>query len=114
MASDKNFVLYIADQMKSAGEISFKPMMGEYLIYCDGVYVSLVSDNQLYFKPTESGKQFIGNVIMKPAYSGAKPSYFIPSEFLEDSKKLVSLVRLTKNELSEPKKKSSKKSNKTK
>lgn len=109
MASDKKFVFYIADQMKLAGEIAFKPMMGEYLINCDGIYVAVVSDNQLFIKPTEAGKQFIGNVTEKSAYPGAKPSFFIQSEFFEDEKWLGSLVRLTKDELSASKKKAKKK-----
>ncbi len=99
MPSDKQFVDYIIDQMELAGLITIKQMMGEYLLYCDGVYVALVSDNKLFVKPTESGRKFIGKTTELPAYPGAKPSFYIESQ-LEDRKWIGELIRVTCRELS--------------
>ena len=99
MPSDKQVVEYIAEQMELAGDITKKPMMGEYLLYCDGVYVALVSDNHLFVKPTEAGRLFIGNAVERPAYPGAKPSFWIESRF-EDKHWIGELIRLTRDELS--------------
>ena len=63
MASDKSFVEFSADQMETAGTISYKKMFGEYAIYCDGKVVALVCDNQLFVKPTEGGRVHIGNPV---------------------------------------------------
>ncbi len=99
MPSHKQFVEYIAEQLELAGLITKKPMMGEYLLYCDGVYVALVSDNQLFVKPTDSGRKYIGKADERPAYTGAKPSFYIESKF-EDKKWIGELIRLTHDELS--------------
>ncbi|MCU0847736.1 MAG: TfoX/Sxy family protein [Spirochaetes bacterium] len=107
MASDINFVLFIADQAGSAGEITYRKMFGEYVLYCDGKVVALICDNKLFIKPTEAGKEYIGRVTEAPAYPGAKPSYFIEDKF-EDREWLGELVRITYDGLPEPKPKKKK------
>jgi TfoX/Sxy family transcriptional regulator of competence genes len=62
MASDKSFVEFIVDQIDNAGQITFKKMFGEYAVYCKDKVVALVCDNQLFVKPTEEGRAFIGDV----------------------------------------------------
>ncbi len=47
MASDIRFVNFIVDQIETTGEISYRKMFGEYVIYCRGKVVALVCDNQL-------------------------------------------------------------------
>ena len=44
MATDQEFVDFLADQMEGAGDISFKKMFGEYALYCDGKVVATVRD----------------------------------------------------------------------
>jgi len=102
MASDLDFVEFVVDQMGNAGVISHRQMFGGHTIYCGGKVVALVCDNQLFVKPTKAGKSFIGNVVEAPAYPGAKPSLLI-EEQLEDKDWISSLIRLTENELPQPK-----------
>lgn len=102
MASDLEFVTFVIDQIVNQGEISYRKMFGEYALYCKGKVVALICDNQLYIKPTEAGKSFIGQVIEAPAYPGAKPSFLI-EEQLEDSDWLSQLIYLTEKELPTPK-----------
>jgi len=111
MASDHSFVEHIAEQIQNAGVITYRKMFGEYAIYCDGKVVALVCDNQLFVKPTVSGKAYIGEVVEAPAYPGAKPSYLIESG-LDDSEWLSGLIRITALELPLPKPKKPKKSKK--
>lgn len=102
MASDKSFVEFIADQIENVGQITFKQMFGEYALYCDGKIVGLVCDNQLFIKPTEGGRAFIGDVVEAPAYPGAKPSFLIDAR-VEDRQWISNLIRITFEELPEPK-----------
>jgi len=102
MASEKSFVEFIVDQMGAAGIISYKKMFGEYALYCDGIVIGLICDNQLYVKPTESGRSYIGNVIEAAPYSGAKP-YFLIEEAVEDREWISGLIKVTVRELSIPK-----------
>ena len=102
MASDLDFVKFVVDQMENAGAIAYRKMFGEYALYCEGKVVALVCDNQLFVKPTKAGKSFIGDIVEAPPYPGARPSFLI-EEQLEDKDWIGSLIRLTENELPEPK-----------
>ena len=112
MASDQDFVDFIVDQLKNAGDITSRKMFGEYAIYCDGKVTALVCDNQLFVKPTEAGRSFIGEVVEAPPYPGAKMSFLIEDGF-ENRDWISDLVRITAKELPEPKPKKKKKKTKT-
>lgn len=108
MATDKSFVEFIVDQIENAGQITFRKMFGEYAVYCNGKVVALVCDNQLFIKPTEGGRAFIGNFVEAPAYKGAKPSFLIDDR-IEDREWISNLIRITAMELPEQKTKEKKK-----
>ena len=108
MASEQNFVDFITGQIKKAGIITAKKMFGEYGIYSDGKLFGLICDNKLFIKPTKAGREFIGNPIEQSPYEGAKPSFVIEDK-VEDSEWLSHLVRITLNELPEPKPKNRRK-----
>ena len=94
MASDKSFIEFIVDQMGDAGCISHKKMFGEYAIYCDGKVVALVCDNQLFVKPTEGGRAYIGEIVEAAPYSGAK-LYFLIEDAFEDREWISGLIKIT-------------------
>ena len=102
MASDKSFVEFIADQAGDAGDITFRKMFGDYALYCNDKVVALICNNQLFVKPTEAGKKYVGEVREAPAFPGAKCSYLI-EEKVEDRKWLSALIRITCADLPEPK-----------
>ena len=106
MASDPNFVDFVLEQIKNAGEITAKKMFGEYGIYSNEKIFGLICDNKLFIKPTNSGRKFIGNVVEAPPYEGAKPSFLI-EEKIEDRDWLSELIRISLKELppAKPKKK---------
>ncbi|MFA5863463.1 MAG: TfoX/Sxy family protein [Phycisphaerae bacterium] len=107
MASDKSFIEFIVDQMGNAGLISHKKMFGEYAIYCDGKVVALVCDNQLFVKPTEGGRAYIGNIVEAAPYPGAK-LYLLIEDAFENREWISGLIKITAQELSVPKPKRSK------
>jgi TfoX/Sxy family transcriptional regulator of competence genes len=107
MASDQDFVDFVLEQIKNAGEITAKKMFGEYGIYANGKIFGLICDNKLYIKPTISGREFIGNVVEAPPYEGAKPSFLIEDK-IEDSDWISELVRISLQELPAPKPKKKK------
>lgn len=107
MASDQNFVDFVIEQIKKAGDITAKKMFGEYGIYADGKLFGLICDNKLFIKPTISGRKFIGNVIEEPPYEGAKPSFLIEDK-IENSEWLSELIRISLDELPTPKPKKKK------
>nr|WP_294859736.1 TfoX/Sxy family protein [uncultured Fluviicola sp.] len=102
MASNQQAVDFIIDQVNSSGRVTYKKMFGEYGLYFDIKLFALVCDNKLFIKPTSAGRAFIGNVVEAPPYPGAKPSFLIEDK-IEDSDWLNELIRLTVEELPEPK-----------
>ena len=102
MASNKNFVGFVVEQIKNAGEITAKKMFGEYGIYADEKLFGLICDDKLFIKPTIAGRAFIGNVVEAAPYEGAKPSFLI-EEKIEDSDWLSELVRISLKEIPAPK-----------
>jgi TfoX/Sxy family transcriptional regulator of competence genes len=107
MASDLSFVEFIVDQIENVGQITSRKMFGEYALYCEGKIVALVCDNQLFIKPTEGGRAFIGDVFEAPAYTGAKLSFLIDAR-VEDRQWISDLIKITYEELPEPKPKKKK------
>ena len=107
MATDKTFIEFIFDQLNDSDNISYKKMFGEYGIYYKGKIVALACDNQLFIKPTEKGKNYIGNPEESPPYPGAKPCFLITDK-IEEPEWLYELILITYKELPEPVKKKKK------
>ena len=96
---DKKFVEFVVEQMKDAGDISYKYMFGGCTIYSGNRVVALVCGNGLYVKPTQSGRKFIENVCEKSPYPGAK-LHFLVDNRINDKEWLCRLIRITADELS--------------
>ncbi len=107
MSSTQAFANFIATQAEKAGHITFRKMFGEYALYCDGKVVALICNDQLFVKPTESGRAFIGKVIEAPPYPGAK-LYFLIEDKYENQEWLSNLIQITALELPMPKPKTKK------
>lgn len=108
MATKQSTVDYILEQLSSVSGVSAKKMFGEYAVYCGGKVVALVCDDQLFVKPTVSGKKFIGRVKEASPYKGAKPCYLISGDRWEDQDWLSELIKVSAAELPAPKPKKKK------
>lgn len=102
MASDLEFVEFVSDQMRDAGNIRFRKMFGEFAIYCNDKVVALVCDNQLFVKQTPGGRAFIVDVVEARPYTNAKPQFLI-DDGIDDRDWLTELIRVTERELPMPK-----------
>ncbi|MES2652738.1 MAG: TfoX/Sxy family protein [Bacteroidota bacterium] len=107
MASNQQFVDFIVEQIDSFEQISYKKMFGEYGLYFGDKIFALICDNKLFIKPTLAGRAYIKDIVEAPPYPGAKPSFLIEDK-LEDRDWLKELVRITVQELPEPKPKKKK------
>ena len=102
MASNSDFVQYIADQCGDAGIITTRKMFGDYGIYCNGMIFGLICDDRFYLKPTDAVRSLLRTIDMRPPYDGAKDYYYI--EDVDDRDYLALLVRETCKALPSPKK----------
>ena len=57
MASHKDFVDYVAEQLREAGAIRSRKMFGEYGLYCDDVFFAVICDDQFFVKVTPRVKR---------------------------------------------------------
>jgi len=108
MASKQANVDFVLEQLTEAGSCSARKMFGEYAIYRGDKIVALFCDDQLFIKPTEAGKAFIGKVTQAAPYPGAKSWFLITGDRCEDGEWLSELVRRTWQELPLPKPKAHK------
>lgn len=107
MASKIEFVEFVADQLRQAGDITYKKMFGEYGLYCNGKIFAVICEDQLFIKITESGRNLCPELSEAPPYQGAK-NYFLVED-VEHQQLLTELVTATCEELPEPKPKKKKK-----
>ena len=101
MASDREFVAFVCEQLRAAGEISSRRLFGEAAIYHRDKVVGLVCDNQLFVKATETGRAKIGVPTEAPPFPGAT-NWFLMAD-LDDPEFLADLIRVTSAALPPPK-----------
>ena len=86
MASHREFVEFITEQLREAGDIRSRPMFGEYGLYCDGVFFAVICDDQL-------GEAAFPRLPKAPPYEGAKD--YLLAEDVDDRDGLTRLVQVT-------------------
>lgn len=87
MASSKEYKDFILEQLNTLGEISCKPMMGEFLLYYKGVLFGGIYDDRLLVKRVEKNKQY--NMEESIPYEGAKPMYLVDAEDSETLNRII-------------------------
>lgn len=102
MASTQAFADFVASQLEGTGHIAYRKMFGEYALYCDTKVVALICDDQLFVKPTQAGREFIGKPVEAPPYPGAA-LYFLIEDRCDDREWLGRLIRITADALPLPK-----------
>ena len=90
MASTKEYLDFVLGQINGI-EINYKKMMGEYLLYKDGVLFGGVYDDRLLIKPTEKAKALLPNAEYAIPYDGAKHMIFC--DFVDDSGQLTDFIK---------------------
>ncbi len=75
--------------------VTAKKLFGEYGLHADGKLVALICDDQLFVKPTPAGRRLIGAVDEVSPCPGAKPSFLISGDKLQDADWIAELVRQT-------------------
>ena len=92
MASTKEFKDYILDQLSLVDDVTCRPMMGEFLLYADGVLFGGIYDDRLLVKIVPGFNDGFGMSEAIP-YRGGKAMYMV--EDVDDKEKLAEIVRET-------------------
>ncbi|MBR2712653.1 MAG: TfoX/Sxy family protein [Bacilli bacterium] len=75
MASTKDYRDYILEQLSILDDVTCKPMMGEYLLYFDGILFGGIYDDRLLVKKVDNNKKY--NMKEVIPYQNAKPMYYV-------------------------------------
>ena len=103
MASSKDYLDYILDQLSGLDDISYRAMMGEYIIYYRGKIIGGIYDDRFLVKPVKSAVAMMPDADMEPPYEGAKEMLLVDD--VENRNFLGELLEAMYDELPAPKKK---------
>lgn len=103
MATDKEYLNFILDQLSEIGGITYKQMMGEYIIYYHGKIAAYLCDDRVLVKPVPSAVKLMPDAKYEPPYDGAKEMLLV--ENVDDRIFLTMLFNSMYDELPEPRKK---------
>ena len=103
MASSKEYLDFIMDQLSGLDEVSHRAMMGEYIIYYRGKIVGGIYDDRFLVKPTKSAKAKMPEADLEVPYEGAKEMLLVDN--VENRDFLRDLLEAMYDELPAPKKK---------
>ncbi|MBE6756166.1 MAG: competence protein TfoX [Ruminococcaceae bacterium] len=103
MASRKEYLNFIIEQLSELQEISYRAMMGEYIIYYRGKIIGGIYDDRLLVKPTKSAIAIMQNPTYELPYEGAKEMLLVDD--VDNREFLTYLFNAMYDELPAPKKK---------
>ena len=103
MASSKEYLEFIMDQLSEAEEVSCRAMMGEYIIYYRGKVIGGIYDDRFLVKPTKSAAAMMPDADREIPYEGAKEMLLVDN--VDNREFLTELVTAMYGELPAPKQK---------
>lgn len=87
MASTKEYLDFILEQLSGVEGVSYRAMMGEYILYCRGKVFGGIYDDRFLVKPTPSARSMMPDAERELPYEGAKEMLLVDNvdnrEFLE-------------------------------
>lgn len=103
MASSKEYLDYVLEQLSELENIRYRKMMGEYILYYKEKIIGGIYDDRLLVKPVKSALSIMKNPVFQLPYEGAKEMLLV--DMIDDREFLKKLFEAMYNELPEPKKK---------
>ena len=94
MATTKEYKDYILDELKILENITYKPMMGEYLLYYNNLLFGGIYDDRLLVKIVQNNKKYQLEEVIP--YKNAKPMYLVD---IDDQETLKNIILDTYNDL---------------
>ena len=101
MASSKEYLDFILEQLSELEEITYRSMMGEYIVYYRGKIVGGIYDDRLLVKPVKSAIAYMPNAKYELPYNGAKEMLLVGD--VDNKEFLTGLFNSMYDELSAPK-----------
>ena len=106
MASSKDYLQFVLEQLSELQEITYRAMMGEFIIYYRGKIIGGIYDDRLLVKPTKSAISYMPTVTYEIPYENAKEMLLV--EEVDNKDFLTGLFDVMYDELPTPKPKKKK------
>lgn len=106
MASSKEYLDFILEQLSELKNVTYRVMMGEYILYYGGKIVGGIYDDRLLVKPVKSAIQYMPSAVYELPYEGAKEMLLV--EEVDNKDFLTGLFNAVYEELPAPKNKKKK------
>ena len=90
MATSKEYLDFVMDQLSDLPEISSRPMMGEYVLYYRGKVIGGIYDDRLLLKPTKAAAGIISEAEWEIPYEGANEMLLVD---IDDKELLTRLIK---------------------
>lgn len=90
MASSKDYLAFVLDQFANP-DVTFKPMMGEFLLYYKGKLFGGIYDDRFLIKPTKEALSFMPDAKRELPYPGAKEMLLV--EEVDNREYLTELLK---------------------
>ena len=103
MASTKDYLDFILEQLGGLEDITYHAMMGEYVLYFKGKVFGGIYDNRFLVKPVRSARALMPNAPLELPYDSAKPMLLVENP--DDREFLTELIKAMFSDLPYPKKK---------
>lgn len=103
IASSKDYLQFILEQLSDLEGITYRAMMDEYILYYRGKIVGGIYDDRLLVKPIKPAVSYMPEAAYELPYEGAKEMLFVDN--VDDKKFLAGLFHAMYDELPAPKKK---------
>ncbi|MBQ9383852.1 MAG: TfoX/Sxy family protein [Ruminiclostridium sp.] len=103
MASGKEYLDFVLEQLSGLEEVTYRPMMGEYIIYYRGKIIGGIYDDRFLVKPTKSAAALMPDAPKELPYEGAKEMLLVDD--IDNREFLRKLIEAMYDELPAPKKK---------
>ena len=103
MASSKEYLEFVLDQLSGLDDITYKSMMGEFIIYYRGKIIGGIYDDRFLVKPVKAALEMMPDASFELPYEGAKEMLLVDD--IDNREFLVSLIEKIYPELPSPKKK---------
>ena len=97
MASSKEYLEYVLEQLSGVEGLRYRPMMGEYLIYCRNKVVGGIYDDRLLIKATKSARALLPDAPRELPYPGGKEMLLVTE--MENKSLLQELLEAVSKEV---------------
>lgn len=102
MASSKDYLGFILEQLSALDGVTYRAMMGEFIIYYRGRIVGGIYDDRFLVKQTAAAERLMPDAPREKPYGGAKDMLLV--ENVDDKDFLCGLIEAMYGELPEPRK----------